>query len=453
MLLKKNFSIFFLGIGGISVSSLAFFAKKAGCRVAGYDATLTPLTDQLEKSGIPVYNHFDKKHYENVDLVVYSAAIHADDVVRSYPGSLGIPEMTRAEFLGLLMKQKKNPVGVAGTHGKSTTTGMLASVFTADPDRSPTVMAGAELPSIGSAYQIGEGEDFLFEACEYQNSFLRFFPHLAIILNAEHDHADFFPTKEDVIRSFVAFADLARDGRAIINFDNEGARRVAQQCQSPVFFFSAEEKKDLWCEDLSEKNGFYSFKIFTREGLYTDCTLSVPGYHNVLNALAAASAAYLSGIKGDRVKMGLERFCGVRRRFEYRGKCNQRVVFDDYAHHPDEIFATLTAARKMGYDKICVVFQSHTFTRTQAYFDDFIRSLSLADEVIFADIYPAREKPIPGICAEKLALASKNGKYLGSFEDIAAYLKSRDESGLLIVMGAGDIVQLTDRILTEEPTQ
>lgn len=447
--LDKKTKIFFLGIGGVSMSSLAFWAKRQGFSVAGYDATLTDTTAALEKAGIPVYNRFDKTLYDGVDLIVFTGAIRDDDLVLSYPRSLGIPEVTRARFLGAMMKNSQNPIGIAGTHGKSTTTGMLSSIFLAEDGRDPTIMVGATLPSIGSTYRIGSGEDFLFEACEYQNSFLDFFPRLALILNVEHDHADFFPTLEDVIHSFVRFADLAEDGFALCNFDNEGARRVATRTKSPVFFFSQKEKADLWCENLREKGGFYAFDIVTKKGLYTSCTLSVPGIHNVQNALAAASAAYLSGVSGEAVQKGLAAFCGVKRRFEYRGMCNRMQVFDDYAHHPDEIFATLSSAKKLGYEKITVVFQSHTFTRTRAYWDQFLSSLSIADRVIFADIYPARETPIPGITAENLAKESKNGEYLGSFEAIAANLRSGSDSGLLLIMGAGDIIHLTDLVLTE----
>jgi len=441
--------IFFLGIGGVSMSSLAFCAKSMGHRVSGYDAVASATTEKLVRGGIPVFTAFDAAHYEGVDLIVYTGAIHSDDIVLSYPRSRKIPEMTRAQFMGLLMKEIKNPIGIAGTHGKSSTSGMLSSIFLSDQKRDPTVMVGAELPELRSTYRLGNGDDFIFEACEYQNSFLDFFPKISVILNVEHDHADFFPTKEDVIASFVRFSDLAKKGYAVLNYDNEGARRVGMETESPVFFFSTKEKTDLWCENLTEKNGFYSFDIVTKQGLYTSCSLSVPGFHNVENALAAASAAYLSGVDSLCVKSGLERFCGVKRRFEYRGKCNNKAVFDDYAHHPDEIEATLKTAKKMGYEAITVVFQSHTFTRTQAYWEQFVSALQIADEVILADIYPAREQPIPEITAANLAKACQNAKYLGSFDEIARYLLSSKDPGLLLIMGAGSIVGLTDQILTE----
>ncbi|MBR7164999.1 MAG: UDP-N-acetylmuramate--L-alanine ligase [Clostridia bacterium] len=450
--LEQKPCIFFLGIGGVSMSSLAFTAKRFGCRVAGYDAATSDTTRKLQAHGIPVYSSFEKCHYNGVELVVYTGAIREDDIVFSYPKSLGIPMMPRAKFLGLLMQQSKNPIGVSGTHGKSSTTGMLSSVFMLDEDRDPTIMAGAVLPELDSTYRLGHGEDFLFEACEYQNSFLDFFPRLAVVLNVEHDHADFFPTLQDVIDSFVKFTDIAKDGYAIFNRDNEGAVEVSKRTASPKFFFSAKEKADLWCENLREEKGFYAFDIMVNKGCLCSVKLSVPGEHSVSNALAAASAAYLSGVDAKYIQKGLEAFRGVKRRFEYRGLCGKMQVFDDYAHHPDEIRATLTSAKKLGYSRVTVVFQPHTYTRTRAYWPDFVESLSLADEVILADIYPAREQPLPGIESPILAKQCEKLSYRGGFEQIAEYLKGKKGDDLLIIMGAGTIVNLTDLIL-EDKTQ
>lgn len=447
-LLEKKRSLYFLGIGGVSMSSLAMAAKKMGCNVAGYDAADNAVTQGLESLGIPVDHAFRAEAYEGIDGIVFTGAIHEDDPVFAYPAEKGIPLLRRGAFLGLLMKRCANPVGVSGTHGKSTTTGMLTSIFLAEEARDPTVMAGAVLPVLNSTWRDGSGEDFLFEACEYQNSFLDFFPRIAVVLNVEHDHADFFPTLEDVIRSFTAFCDLAKNGHAVILTESEGAREVARRTAAPVFRVSTEEKADLWCENLREEKGFFSFDIVTEKGLYASVTLSVPGRHNVGNALCAAAAAYLSGISGRAVREGLYAFGGVKRRFEYRGRCGKMRVFDDYAHHPDEIRATLTAARSMGEEKITVVFQSHTYTRTAAYWNDFIAALSLADRVIHMDIYPAREEPLEGITARRMAEESPNGEYLGDRDAIVAALKKDEGDGLLIFMGAGSVVELTDKVLS-----
>ena len=450
-LLSSHPAILFLGAGGVSMSSLALDAKARGCRVIGYDAQKSDVTERLENAGIPVYDSFDKEMYNGVKIVVYTAAIHPDDPVFSYAENEGLYLVRRSEYLGYLTRLSKRAIGVAGTHGKSTTTGMLTSIFLAQEGRDPTVMAGAHLTEIDGMWRRGAGDDFLFEACEYQNSFLDFFPRIALVLNVEHDHADFFKTKEDVIRSFVCYMDLARSGCTVVNFDNEGARSAAEKTKTPVYYFSEREKKDLWCENLTEKNGFYSFDAMTPSGLYAHVSLSVPGRHNVSNALGASLVAFLCKIPGEALARGLHQFHGVKRRLEYRGKCGKRPVFDDYAHHPDEIEATLKTVRAMGFTSITVVFQSHTFSRTKAYWDRFISSLSLADEVILADIYPAREKPIPGIDAPHLAEAIPKAQYLGDFDQIAKYLLSQtDKEGALIVMGAGNIVSLTDQILTEK---
>lgn len=448
-LISQKKKIYFAGIGGISMSSLAFCAFSAGCSVAGYDATESDLTRKLEKAGISVSYTFDPADFANVSLLVYTGALRDSDPVLSYPRSLGIPEMTRGEFLGLWMKRSENPIGVSGTHGKSTTTGMLASIFLA-AGVDPTVMVGAEMRELDGAYRVGKGKDFLFEACEYKDSFLRFYPRVAVILNVEHDHDDYFPTLQDVIRSFVRFADIAKSGHAVINFDNPGALAVAEKTVSPVFLFSRKEKKDLWSENEKENGGFYSFDIVTPAGRYCRVALNVPGEHNVSNALAAASAALLSGVPGEAVEKGLAAFRGVRRRFEKRGVCRNRPVFDDYAHHPDEIRATLTAARKMGLAPLTVVYQPHTYSRTKTHWQGFIDALSLADEVILADIYAARETPIPGVTSENLAKAIPGGKYLGDLRHIADYLLSQNKDGVVIVMGAGNIISLTDLVLTDE---
>lgn len=448
LVLKNKGKLFFLGIGGISMSALALTAKSFGCCVSGHDAAQNQTTQMLEEAGICVYSEFDKNHYEGVDLIVFTGAVRENDIVFSYPKQLGIPMVSRSVFLGFLMKEAKNPIGISGTHGKSSTTGMLSSIFSQEEARDHTVMAGAVLPELNATYRLGKGEDFIFEACEYQNSFLDFFPHLALILNVEHDHADFFPTFEDVVNSFVKFADIAKGGFAIINMDNHGALNVAEKTKTDCFYFSKDKKADLYCENLTENQGFFSFDIVSKEGFLCSVTLKVPGIHNVENALAAASAAYLSSVSAEAIKKGLEAFGGVKRRFEYRGMCHGFKVFDDYAHHPDEIRATLTSAKKLGYENTYVVFQSHTYTRTRAYWNDFVDALSIADKVIIADIYPAREDPIPGIDAAHMAMESEKFSYLGDFNAIAEHLLSLDKKGLLLIMGAGTIVDLTDLILT-----
>lgn len=446
---QNDSHLFFAGIGGISMSALAFMEQRAGKTCSGYDAVASPLTDKLRAAGIPVATTFDPSLLDGVDLVIYTGAIHDTDPVLKTPRERGIPTMTRAEAFGEMMRCFDNPIGVAGTHGKSTTTGMLASVFTLAEGRDPTVMVGAELSLLDGTWRTGAGEDFIFEACEYQDSFLHFFPRLAVILNVAHDHDDYFPTLEDVICSFTRFADLAKDGCAILNRDDRGSIEVAKRTAAPVFFFSRKGNADIRSENETEREGFWSFDAYTKEGLYAHIDLNVPGEHNIGNALAALAAAKLSGISGAEAARGIAAFGGVRRRFEYRGKCHAYKVYDDYAHHPDEIRATLNTARKMTRDPVTVVYQPHTYSRTKAHWDDFAASLSLADRVIMMDIYPAREAPLPGITSERLAKEIRGGEYVGDENAIAKTLLDSREGGMLIIMGAGDIIHLTDKILTE----
>ena len=445
---RPGASLFFAGIGGISMSALAFMEQKAGMRVSGYDATPSALTEKLEAAGIPVATVFKPELLDGVDLVIYTGAIHDTDPALKTPRDRGIPTVTRAEAFGEMMKTYPCPIGVSGTHGKSTTTGMLASVFM-EAGRDPTVMVGAELSLLNGTYRVGGGEEFIFEACEYQDSFLSFFPRLSLILNVAHDHDDYFPTLEDVIASFTRFADLAKDGGAVLNLDDPGCREVAKRTKAPAFTFSRRKGADLWSENEKEEGGYFSFDAVSKEGLYARVKLNVPGAHNVSNALGALLCAKICGVDGEAAARGLSSFGGVRRRFERRGKCRGMTVYDDYAHHPDEIRATLTTARAMGKGPITVVFQPHTFSRTKAHWDEFVEALSLADRVITMDIYPAREAPIPGITSERLARDIPCGEYVGDEAAIARTLLESRSCGTLFIMGAGDVIHLTDKILTE----
>lgn len=433
------------------MSSIALAFRSLGNPVAGYDSTRSENTALLEEKGVAVSYEFRREDFDGVDLVVYTNAIKESDPVFIYPKSLGIPMITRAAALGHLMKRYRDAVGVAGTHGKSTTTGMLSYIFICE-DRSPTIFAGAHLPILGGNYQIGTGKEFIFEACEYQDSFLQFFPTVAVVLNVAFDHADYFLDLNDVVSSFSRYLFLVQgDGTAVINRDDAGARAAAQGYTGRQMTFSKESMDATVCaRHLYCDKGFYSFDVYYKGEFYTKVKLGVPGEFNVSNALAAICVAILWGVSKEAIVTGLKAFGGVKRRFEVRGKLGDAVVVDDYAHHPDEIRATLGIARSMGYERVTVVFQSHTFSRTRACFDEICSAFEEGcDEVIYADIYPAREKPIEGINAKALANKTKNGVYLGDNAAIAEHLKNkkRKQKGLIIVMGAGDIVSLTPSLL------
>ncbi len=447
--------VFFAGIGGISMSAIAEYLFDRGVSVCGYDVNRSAICDRLSSKGIEVSYKFSEEIFQDVELAVFTNAIHEQDPVYAYPKSKGINCITRAELLGCISLEKKNRVGIAGTHGKSSTTGMLSSI-SLSANRDPAIFVGAELSMINGTHRDGKGEDFIFEACEYMDSFLSFFPTISVVLNTELDHVDYFGNLENVIKSFSRYINIpGENGYALVNYDCENSLKAAENAVSKVVTFSVKDKNaDFFADDIREENGFYSFNMYAFGKFYTDVSLSVPGEVYVADALAAAGCAYLMGIAGKDVKAGLDAYTGVKRRFELRGKCNNAVVVDDYAHHPDEIRATLKTARAMGFDNIVCVFQPHTYTRTKALFNDFTEVFGLCDKVIFADIYSAREEPIEGITSEALASASENGEYYSSFEKIAEVLSNSDfpENSLVIIMGAGSIVKLTDLVLTEKKT-
>ncbi|MBE6550839.1 MAG: UDP-N-acetylmuramate--L-alanine ligase [Ruminococcaceae bacterium] len=450
---KIQGKVFFAGIGGISMSAIAEYLLDRGVDVCGYDANRSYICDRLSSKGIDISYTFKEEMYEGVELAVFTNAIHESDPVYAYPKSKGIKCMTRAQMLGVISLEKKNRVGIAGTHGKSSTTGMLSSISLA-ANRDPSIFVGAELSMINGTHRDGKGEDFIFEACEYMDSFLDFFPSVSVVLNTQLDHVDYFGNLENVIKSFAKYINIPGEaGYALINGDCENSIKASENAVSKVVTFSVKDKNaDFFADNIREEKGFYSFNIYAFGKLYTDVSLSVPGEVYVADALAAAGSAYLMGIDGKDVKEGLNDYTGVKRRFELRGKCNNAVTVDDYAHHPDEIRTTLKTARKMGFDNVICVFQPHTYTRTKALFDDFTDAFKLCDRLMLADIYSAREEPIEGVTSEALAEKCENGEYYPSFEKIAEVLRNDEHSSdtLIIVMGAGSIVKLTDMILTEK---
>jgi len=434
------------------MSAIAAYLLKRGYNVCGYDSKRSEKCILLEELGVSISYAFSPEIFENVGLAVFTNAISDDDVIFTYPRSLGIPCVTRAEILGEISLEKKYRIGVSGTHGKSTTTGMISSVLLAS-GLDPTIFVGADLPMIGGTFRDGAGDFFVFEACEYKDSFLSFFPTLSVVLNTELDHVDYFGNIENVKRSFSKFMDIpGSDGAALICADCENTVDAAKGSVSKIVTFSAlSENADVYAKDIRSDHGFYSFDMYAYKKRVCRISLSVPGKVYVTDALAASAASYLSGVSPDDIIKGIKAYTGVKRRFECRGKCKNAVVADDYAHHPDEIRATLETASQMGFSRVTCVFQPHTYTRTQALFGDFVSAFSLCEEVIFADIYSAREEPIDGITAEALAAAAPNGVYLGDFEKIAGYLMKKDnaDGDLILIMGAGDVTALTDMILTE----
>ncbi len=436
------------GIGGVSMNPLAEVLHSMGLAVQGSDQSESGQVQRLREMGIAVAVGHRAENVEGAEFLIRPAAIHDDNPEIAAAKEKGIPVFERAEAWGAIMQQYENAVCIAGTHGKTTTTAMTTHVFMA-AQADPTVMIGGTLPMLHSGYRVGKGDTIILESCEYCNSFLHFFPTVAVVLNVEEDHLDFFKDLDDIKRSFRRFAELVPpDGRVIVNADNAGARSVA--CGLGAFTFGLEEGADCQARDLTWNRGRPSFDVFMEGKLFTHLNLQVAGLHNVYNALAAASAAYVLGIPPRAVKLGLEGFLGAGRRFEYLGTCNGAKVYDDYAHHPAELHALLEMARSLGYHRVICAFQPHTYSRTKALFKDFIRELQEANLVVLTDIYAAREQNTVGISSQDLAAEIPGALYCPTLSAAEETLRTLAQPGdLILTVGAGDIYTV-GRALAEE---
>ena len=450
----KTIHIHFIGIGGISMSGLAEILLKENFRISGSDTKRSALTTHLESLGCTVqYGQCAENITDDIDAVVYTAAIHPDNPEFAACKAKGIPMLSRAELLGQLMHNYKVSIAISGTHGKTTTTSMLSEILMlADTD--PTVSVGGILKSINGNIRVGGPEMFVTEACEYTNSFLNFYPTDSIILNIEEDHLDFFKDIHDIRRSFHQFASQTADGGSvIINTDIPDYEEITADINASVITFGLEHEAMYTATDISfDGFGHPSFTVVKNGTPGIQCALKVPGIHNVSNALAVIALCDRLSIPAETIRKGLLAFEGTDRRFEYKGTFQGVTVIDDYAHHPTEIAATLTAARNYPHRTIWCVFQPHTYTRTKALLPEFARALKLADKVVLADIYAARETDTLGISSRTLQEAlQKEGAeayYFPSFEQIENFLKKNCVHGdLLITMGAGDVVNIGENLV------
>ena len=451
----KGKNLFFIGIGGISMSSLAMISLYGGAKVCGSDRTCSPLTEKMERSGIKIYySHSADNLPRECDAVIFTAAIHNGNPELSEAKKRGIPCFSRAEFLGQLMKNYDTPIAVSGTHGKTTTTSMISEILL-QANTDPTLSIGGILKSIHGNIRVGHSGLFVAEACEYTNSFLSFFPKIGIILNIEEDHLDFFKDLADIRASFRKFAQLLpADGTLFINGDIENWQEITEGLACRVVTFGTTSASDYYPSDISyNKTADATFTVHSLNGQTRQLTLGVPGEHNISNALAAVALSDLLSIDYRDTAEALLNFHGTDRRFEYKGTINGVTIVDDYAHHPTEIAATLHAALNYPHKTLWCIFQPHTYTRTKAFLPQFAKSLALADKVILADIYAARETDTLGISSADLqALVQKEGKecfYFHTFEEIEDFvLKNCINGDLLITMGAGDVVNIGENLLS-----
>lgn len=446
--------IHFIGIGGISMSGLAEILLKEGFYISGSDSNVSKLTEDLEQKGIKLYyGQRAANIQDNIDLVVYTAAIRSDNLELSEVIRRNIPHITRAELLGQIMKNYELPIAVSGTHGKTTTTSMISQILLG-ANADPTLSIGGVLKALNGNIRVGGSKLFVTEACEYTNSFLSFFPKISIILNIEEDHMDFFKDIFEIRNSFRRFAELLpADGTLIINTDIDDYEELIEGLSCNIITFGLQHKADYSAENIIfDTNACATFNLIHNNKSIDSFTLQVPGIHNVSNSLAAIALADLLLIDLDTIKKSLYVFSGTIRRFEYKGCIGGVTIIDDYAHHPTEIAATLSAAKNYPHETTWCVFQPHTYTRTKAFLNDFANSLSLADKVVLTDIYAARESDTLGVSSKDLLreLHKLNAEayYFPSFDEIENFLLENCIHGdLLITMGAGDVVKIGESLL------
>lgn len=447
--------IHFIGIGGISMSGLAEILLAEKFPISGSDSRESELTQRLNALGARIaYGQSADNITDDIDLAVYTAAVHEDNPEYAEAVRKGIPLMPRAELLGQMMSNYEVPIAVAGTHGKTTTTSMLSHILL-EARKDPTISVGGILPSIGGNIRVGRSGTFLTEACEYTNSFLHFNPKISIILNIEEDHMDFFKDIHDIRSSFRRFSmKLPADGTLIINGEIERHEEIYEGLPCSVITYGPNPEFDYGASDITfDELAHPSFTFYRRGEKICRIALSVPGLHNVSNALASIAAGELMDIPLETMQKGLSTFTGTNRRFQYKGEKDGITIIDDYAHHPTEIRATLNAAKHYPHREIWCVFQPHTYTRTKAFFQDFAEALSLADHVVLADIYAAREKNTIGISSADLMEAVRalgtDVNYFPSFSEIEQFVREKCIHGdLLITMGAGDVVNIGEDLLS-----
>ena len=452
----KPVHVHFIGIGGISMSGLAEILLSRKFPVSGSDSHESALTDKLAGQGAVIhYPQMAENITDDIDVVVYTAAIHPDNPEFRAAQEKNLPMLTRAQLLGEIMRNYKEAINVSGTHGKTTTTSMITEILL-EAHKDPTVSVGGMLKDIGGNIRVGGRDTFVVEACEYTNSFLSFFPTIEVILNVEADHLDFFKDIDDIRHSFKLFAEkLPDDGLLVINKDIKHSEYFTKELKCRVVTFGHEKDADYTANFISyDKFAHPSYTLFYKGEELAQVELGVTGEHNIYNSLAAIAVARSLDIPMEVILRGLKRFTGTDRRFQKKGRVNGFTIIDDYAHHPQEIAATIEAAKKYPHRKLWIVFQPHTYSRTAALLDDFAGALSQADEIVLADIYAAREKNTIGISSDDLRKhmleQNTNVYYIPKFEDIEDFLLQHVEEGdVLITMGAGDIYKVGDDLLKQ----
>lgn len=447
--LKQYKHIHMIGIGGVSMSGIAEILKNWGFIVTGSDSTASENTDKLLQSHIPVTIGHNLTDLEAADLVVYSAAIQKDDIELVRAKQLNIPIIERGTFLGKLTKAYRNTICVSGTHGKTTTTSMISMCFL-EACKDPSIQVGAYLNSIDGNYRVGNSEYFIIEACEYVESYLKLFPKTEVILNIDNDHLDYFGTIENIVKSFGNYVRLLPDdGLLVINWDDEHCKTITKNTKAKVVTYGIHNQNANFVARniIFDNNGFPTFDVYYNNNFFKTISLSVPGVHNVLNALACIAVSNEYGLSKEDMKNALHKYTGAHRRFEYKGTFNGINIYDDYGHHPTEIVATSNALKQKTYHESWVIFQPHTYSRTKNLLDDFAHALLNFDHIIVTDIYAARETNTYNISSkdlvDKIESLGKSATYISDFNEIVDYIKSHAKpTDIVLTLGAGTVTDI-----------
>lgn len=443
-MLENVKSVYFIGIGGISMSALAFILKNRGIYVCGSDATKSEQVENLVHNGIDVKIGKAPKFVQDSDIIVCTGAICEDNSDLKLARKLNKKIYSRAEILGMLSKEF-DTISVAGSHGKTTTTGMIASVLL-ENKKDPTVHIGGILNNIDSNVYLGNSKYLVTEACEYKDSFLSLENYISVVLNIKEDHLDYFHNLDNIYKSFTKFTrNTKKNGCIVLNFDDFLAKKLKQGRN--CITFGIENNADFMAKNIKiQPNGRYQFDICYHDKKLVDVLLPCFGYHNIYNALATFCCCHFLGVKTEEIKRGIESFKGIKRRFEFINEINNKLIIHDYAHHPDELKASITAGRELGKKKLITIFQPHTFSRTRDLYDEFLTCFNESDEVWLLPVYPAREKPIKGVSSYRLYLDLKKkgvaAKYFNSFEKCKESIIHQNQDILFEILGAGDIEKL-----------
>lgn len=447
-----------IGIGGIGLSAIAEILLSRGYKVTGSDMRESDITAKLEADGGKIFLGHRAENIDGADLVVYSAAVGTDNPEMAKAKELGIPTASRAEVLGLLMSEYENSIAVSGTHGKTTTTSMV-SLILKNAEKDPTILVGGNLPEIGGNVKVGKSQNFVTEACEYVDSFLSLKPKYEIILNIDSDHLDYFKDIDHIVRSFEKFASLVPEDGTIIAYDANPFVKSVVEGRPNVVTYGLTEGCDYYASEIVfNADGMPKYKVNHAGGVLCEVQLSVPGEHNILNSMAAFACCHIMGVEAESIAETLGSFIGTQRRFDILGTTEKGVkVIDDYAHHPTEIKATLSAVKNVKHNNLWCLFQPHTYTRTLALFDEFVESFDDADKLVLAEIYAAREKNIHKISSKEMAdkiretYPGKEVHFFETLDEIADFVYDNTEADdLVLTMGAGDIYQAGEKILAKD---